>query len=161
MTDALAALSLYVHHKAEGHNQMLLDFAEKWQNNALVMDKWFILQATSPAMGALENVKELMNHSAFSLENPNKVRSLIGAFASNNMLHFHHTSGKGYEFLADQVIALNKLNPQVASRMASVFNTWKKLNKIRQERIEKQLLRIKNTENLSPDVFEIVDKALS
>ena len=161
MTDALAALSLYVHHKAEGHNQMLLDFAEKWQNNALVMDKWFILQATSPAMGALENVKELMNHSAFSLENPNKVRSLIGAFAANNMLHFHHTSGKGYEFLADQVIALNKLNPQVASRMASVFNTWKKLNKIRQELIEKQLLRIKNTENLSPDVFEIVDKALS
>jgi aminopeptidase N len=95
------------------------------------------------------------------LENPNKVRSLIGAFAANNMLHFHHISGKGYEFLADQVIALNKLNPQVASRMASVFNSWKKLNKIRQMLIEKQLLRIKNTENLSPDVFEIVDKALS
>lgn len=161
MTDSIVALSLYVHHKTEGHHELLQAFNSKWQDNALVMDKWFIMQATSPAFGALENVKELMNHEAFSLENPNKVRSLIGAFAANNLLHFHQDSGKGYAFLADQVIALNTINPQVASRMVSVFNTWKKFNKSRRELMVEQLKRIRDIDSLSPDVFEIVDKALA
>ncbi len=161
MTDSISALSFYVHNQAEGYNELLVDFYEKWQDNALVMDKWFILQATSPAFGTLDNVVELMQHKAFSIENPNKVRSLIGAFSSSNLLHFHQDSGKGYEFLANQVIALNKINPQVASRMVSIFNTWKKFDKPRRELMSQQLTRIKNSEDLSPDVFEIVDKALS
>ena len=161
MTDCISALSLYVHHQAEGYNDLLMDFFNKWHDNALVMDKWFIIQATSPAFGTLDKVYELMQHSAFSLENPNKVRSLIGAFASGNLLHFHHESGKGYEFLADQVIALNKINPQVASRMVSIFNTWKKFDKNRRELLSQQLMKIKDSADLSPDVFEIVDKALS
>ena len=161
MTDAYIALMLYVHHKAKGHNELLMAFYDKWQDNALVLDKWFILQATSPAFGTLDAVKNLLEHEAFSLENPNKVRSLIGAFCSSNILHFHQDSGEGYQFLADQVIALNKLNPQVASRMVSIFNTWKKFNKSRRELMSQQLKRIRDSEDLSPDVFEIVDKALS
>ncbi len=125
------------------------------------MDKWFILQATSPSSDTLNNVFKLMKHKAFSLENPNKVRSLIGSFCSANLLQFHQDSGEGYAFLADQVIALNKINPQVASRMVSLFNTWRKFNKSSRKLIEKHLKRIHKTEDLSPDVFEIVDKALS
>ncbi|MCF6319190.1 MAG: aminopeptidase N [Proteobacteria bacterium] len=161
MTDSISALSFYVHSQAEGFNDLLMDFYEKWHDNALVMDKWFTIQATSPAFGTLDNVIELMRHNSFSIENPNKVRSLIGAFSSSNILHFHQNSGKGYEFLADQVIALNKINPQIASRMVSTFNTWDKFDQPRRELMSQQLQRIKNTEDLSPDVFEIVDKALS
>ncbi|MFK8010771.1 MAG: aminopeptidase N [Marinicellaceae bacterium] len=161
MTDSITALSYYVHKKSEGYNELLLDFYEKWFDNALVMDKWFTLQATSPAFGTLDRVKELMDHPAFSIENPNKVRSLIGAFAANNLLHFHQKSGEGYEFLADQVITLNKLNPQVASRMVSVFNTWKKFDKASRQLMQKQLERIQQTDNLSADVSEIVGKALN
>jgi len=161
MTDAMAALSLYVHNKSDGYNELLMEYYEKWYDNALVMDKWFTLQATSPAFGTLDNVIELMDHSSFSIENPNKVRSLIGAFCANNLLHFHQASGKGYEFLADQVITLNKLNPQVASRMISIFNTWKKFDKSRRQLMEQQLKRIQQSGELSPDVSEIVDKALN
>jgi aminopeptidase N len=161
MTDAYVALMLYVHNKSEGYSEMLTGFYNKWKDNALVLDKWFILQATSPAVGTLDEVKKLMEHETFSMENPNKVRSLIGAFSSSNILHFHQESGEGYKFLADQVITLNKLNPQVASRMVSLFNTWKKFNRNRRELMSQQLERIRNTDDLSPDVFEIVDKALS
>jgi len=161
MTDSLYALTLYVHHKAEGYHELLMSFYTQWQDNALVIDKWFILQATSPAFGTLDNVNELLNHSAFSLENPNKVRSLIGAFASNNLLHFHQLSGKGYQFLTKHVIALNKINPQIASRMVSIFNTWNILDKKRRELILSELKQIRETPNLSPDVFEIVEKSLN
>ncbi|MBL4661344.1 MAG: aminopeptidase N [Alcanivoracaceae bacterium] len=161
MTDSFHALAIYVHHSAEGHNDMLMAFYDKWQGSALVLDKWFSLQATSPAFGTLDNVIRLLNHESFSLENPNKVRSLIGAFAAANLLHFHQNSGKGYTFLADQVIALNKFNPQIASRMVSYFNNWKKFDKPRRELIQQQLKRIHGTKSLSSDVFEIVDKALS
>jgi len=161
MTDSFAALALFVHNKSDGYNELLMEFYEKWYDNALVMDKWFALQATSPAFGTLDNVIELMDHASFSIENPNKVRSLIGSFASNNILHFHQVSGKGYEFLADQVLVLNKLNPQVASRMVSIFNTWKKFDKPRRELMQQQLTRIHQSDGLSPDVFEIVDKALN
>ena len=161
MTDSISALTLYVHNEAQGYQDLLHSFYEKWQDNALVMDKWFILQATSPSSDTLNNVFKLMKHKAFSLENPNKVRSLIGSFCSANLLQFHQDSGEGYAFLADQVIALNKINPQVASRMVSLFNTWRKFNKSSRKLIEKHLKRIHKTEDLSPDVFEIVDKALS
>ena len=158
MTDSLVALSLYVHHQADGYQDLLHDFFEKWQNNALVMDKWFIVQATSPATDTLQNVKQLMEHRLFSLENPNKVRSLVGAFSSNNLVGFN--TEEGYKFLADQVLALNSLNPQMASRMVSIFNTWKKLDKSLRELIKPELQRIHTSKDLSPDVFEIVDKAL-
>lgn len=161
MTDAFYALMNCVHHSAEGYQELLAAFYEQWQDSALVMDKWFSLQATSPAYGTLDNVIKLLDHTRFSLENPNKVRSLIGAFASNNLLHFHQISGLGYKFLADQVIKLNQLNPQIASRMVSYFNNWRKFDENRREMIQKQLIRIKDSDNLSPDVYEIVSKALN
>ncbi len=158
MTDSISALSLYVHNQAEGYQDLLKDFFEKWQNNALVMDKWFIVQATSPAENTLNNVKQLMKHPLFNLENPNKVRSLIGAFSSNNLIGFN--TQEGYQFLADQVLVLNSLNPQMASRMVSIFNSWKKLDKSLRVLVKPELKRIHSSKNLSPDVFEIVDKAL-
>ena len=158
MTDSISALSFYVHHQAEGYHNLLQDFFEKWQNNALVMDKWFIVQATSPAENTLNIVKQLMEHHLFSLENPNKVRSLVGAFSSNNLIGFN--TQEGYQFLADQVLVLNRLNPQMASRMVSIFNTWKKLDKPLRDLVKPELKRIHASKDLSPDVFEIVDKAL-
>ncbi len=158
MTDSISALSLYVHNQAEGYQELLQDFFDKWQDNALVMDKWFTVQATSPAENTLNNVKQLMEHHLFSLENPNKVRSLIGAFSSNNLVGFN--SQEGYQFLADQVLALNSLNPQMASRMVSIFNSWKKLDKSLRTLVKLELKRIHSSKDLSPDVFEIVDKAL-
>ncbi len=161
MTDAFYALMNCFHHNAQGCHELLEAFYNQWQDSALVIDKWFSLQATSPAHGTLNNVIKLLEHKQFSLENPNKVRSLIGAFASNNLLHFHQISGLGYQFLADQVIKLNQLNPQIASRMVSYFNNWRKFDEQRRQMIQQQLLRIKDSENLSPDVFEIVSKALN
>jgi aminopeptidase N len=99
-----------------------------------------------------------MEHHLFSLENPNKVRSLVGAFSSNNLIGFN--TEEGYQFLADQVLALNSLNPQMASRMVSIFNSWKKLDKSLRDLIKPELKRIHTSEGLSPDVFEIVNKAL-
>lgn len=161
MTDSITALTLYVHHQSEGYGDLLSAFYDKWKNNALVMDKWFSLQATSPAPDTLNKVIELMDHEGFSLENPNKVRALIAAFTAGNLLHFHQTSGKGYEFLADQVIVLDKFNPQIASRMVSYFNNWKIFDNSLQKIMKQQLNRIHKIENLSPDVSEIVDKALN
>ncbi len=161
MTDAISAITMFVHHESDDSQELLNDFYSNWKDNALVMDKWFITQATSPANSALENVKELMNHECFSLTNPNKVRSLIGAFGSANLTNFHRLDGLGYEFLADQVIALNVLNPQVASRMVSLFNSWKQFAKANRKLMKKQLVRIFETEKLSPDVFEIVEKTLA
>ena len=161
MTDAITALTLYVHNKGKGYKKLLLEFYQKWQDNALVLDKWFIMQATSPALGTLDNVMDLMQHSSFSIENPNKVRSLIGAFSSSNLVHFHLDNGSGYKFLANQVIALNNINPQIASRMVSLFNSWKKFDKKRRKLMKKQLVRIQKSKKLSPDVSEIVNKALN
>ncbi|VAW42570.1 Membrane alanine aminopeptidase N, partial [hydrothermal vent metagenome] len=159
MTDSLSALTLYVHHQTEGFELLLMDFYDKWQDNALVMNKWFTLQATSPAPNTLNNVIELMQDAAFSMENPNNIRALIGTFSTNN-LQFNQGSGKGYKFVADQVITLNTTNPQMASRIVSAFNSWKTFNKPRQKLMQQQLQRILDIDNISPDVFEIVNKAL-
>lgn len=161
MTDSITALSLYVHHQTEDYGDMLSVFYNKWKDNALVMDKWFSLQATSPAPDTLNKVKELMEHEGFSMQNPNKVRALIAAFTAGNLLHFHQASGKGYEFLADQVIVLDKFNPQIASRLVSYFNNWKIFDDSLQKMMKQQLNRIHKIQNLSPDVFEIVSKAIN
>ena len=119
------------------------------------MDKWLIIQATSRRRDTLDDVKRLMTHPVFSMKNPNKVRSLVGAFCSMNHVRFHDLSGLGYEFLADRIIELNTINPQIGARMVSPFTTWKKYDGERQHMIRDQLERIVNTENLSGDIFEI------
>ena len=160
MTDQIATLGCIVNSHYLEKNDCIDAFYQQCQNEALVVDKWFVLQSTSPVLGDLDKILELMGHRAFDLKNPNRVRSLIGAFSQSNLLQFHVDDGKGYEFLADQVIALNTINPQVASRMLGAFTHWRRYNEHRQNIMQAQLKRIINSENISKDVYEIANKSL-
>ncbi len=164
MTDVAAALRLMVNSEIKGAAELstnaLADFYQKWQHEALVVDQWFSVQATSVLPGTLARVKELMQHPAFDIKNPNKVRALIGAFCGQNALHFHDISGAGYEFLADRILQLNTLNPQIASRLLTPLTRWKKYNPTRQALMRAQLERIAADMTLSKDVYEVVVKSL-
>ena len=160
MTDTLAALRGLVWADAEAADEALSRFDDQWKDDPLVMDKWFTIQAAKPETDTVGRVLALMDHEAFSLTNPNKVRSLIGVFALANPTGFHAADGSGYRFHADQVIALNALNPQVAARMVTAFNAWSRYDENRQNLMKCELERISNTGGLSKDVFEIVSKAL-
>lgn len=160
MTDQLAAFRALVHSNRTEKQQLIDDFYQKWSDEALVVDQWFMVQATAPQPDTLNQVKRLMQHAAFEMTNPNKIRSLIGAFCNNNPVNFHRDNGEGYQFLADQIIELNKLNPQVASRMATLMTRWANYDEQRAQKIKDQLARIQQ-EQLSPDVYEVVTKALN
>ncbi|GAB6140416.1 aminopeptidase N [Methylosoma difficile] len=160
MTDQLAALAVIVNNQHPFKQGCLTAFYQQWENEALVIDKWFALQASSPSPDAFATVKTLLAHPAFSLTTPNRVRSLIGAFSQGNPLHFHAADGQGYAFLAEQIIALNTLNPQVASRMVSALTSWRRHDTNRQLLMKKQLERIMATENISKDVYEVASKSL-
>ena len=159
-TDKITALTLLVHHQVAGYQQLLDDYYDNWKYNALMVNKWLSIQATAPHEGALSHVKELMNHECFSMKNPNAVRSLVGAFCAANITQFHANDGSGYEFLAEQVLALDKLNPQVASRMVSLFNDYKQYKPSTQTAMFDSIQRIHSTGELSANVFEIVEKAI-
>ncbi|MEY3287980.1 MAG: hypothetical protein RLZZ419_222 [Pseudomonadota bacterium] len=161
MTDQMAALAVIVNSAHPVKQKCLSNFYQQWQAEALVIDKWFALQASSPTADTFTTVQALMQHPAFDLKNPNRVRSLIGAFSQANPLHFHAANGQGYQFLADQIIALNTLNPQVASRMLSALTTWRRYDPSRQALIKTQLERIMTTENVSKDVYEVASKSLA
>ena len=161
MTDQMAALTAIVYNDHAVKADSLAAFYQQWQNEALVVDKWFTLQASSPAPDTFENIQNLMQHPAFDLKNPNRVRSLIGAFSQNNHIHFHAANGQGYEFLANQIIALNTLNPQVASRMLNALTSWRRFDNARQDLMKAQLERIINTPDISKDVYEIASKSLA
>ena len=164
MTEVAAALRMIVNcdlASAESvRESVLADFYSKWSHEALVVDQWFTIQATSVLPGALDRVKALLGHAAFDIKNPNKVRSVIAAFCGQNPLHFHDASGAGYEFLGDRIIELNKLNPQIASRLLTPLTRWKKYDESRQALMRAQLQRIANEEGLSKDVTEVVLKSL-
>ena len=160
MTDTLAALKSLVHAGADGAQQELEKFEEQWRHDALVLDKWFTLQATNPAADTLQRVEGLREHPSFKLTNPNKVRALLGSFAMSNPTGFHHQDGDGYRWLARQIRELDKLNPQVAARMAMAFNRWKRFNKDRQILMKRELEGLMGSAALSPDLYEIVSNAL-
>jgi len=159
MTDSIAALAQLTHMQSAQTQQALDEFEQRWSNDTLVMDKWFIVQATSQHDKVLENVKTLMAHPCFDLKNPNKVRSLIGSFAGMNLKAFHNANGLGYQFVMDQILTLDKFNPQIAARMVKIFSRWRRYDKTRQKLMKAELERAAE-ENLSPDVFEIVSKSL-
>ena len=163
MTDQLAALRCLVNSSSEAatelKQQALADFYQQWSHEPLVVDQWFAVQASCQLPDGLSRVKLLLEHPDFEIKNPNKVRSLIGAFCGQNHIGFHDASGSGYEFLADQVIVLDKINPQIASRLLTPLTRWKKFDASRQRLMQIQLQRIKATENLSKDVFEVVQKS--
>ncbi len=161
MTDQVSALSAVVNSRSPLKTELLESFYRQWQGEALVIDKWFALQATSCMPDTMVRVQELLRHPAFDLGNPNRVRSLVGAFSQQNQLHFHAGDGSGYRFLTDQVIALNGLNPQVAARMASALTQWRRYDAARQQLMKAQLQRIVDCENISKDVFEVASKSLA
>ena len=162
MTDAMAALEILSHIDAPARNDALAEFHDKWREDAIVIDKWLALQATSSLPGALDDVQALLTHEAFSIRIPNKVRALIGAFCNANQVRFHAADGSGYDFLADRVLELDALNPQVAARLLGPLGPWRKFDSGRQQKMKGQLQRILDSEQtLSPDVFEIASKSLA
>ena len=161
MTDRMAALAAVNDLDVPERREMLDDFAARFEKEPIVLDKWLALEAMSARPGTLARVEELMEHPAFSIKNPNKVRSLIGAFASGNPVQFHAKDGSGYRFLADRVIELDRLNPQTAARMAAPLRRWRKFDAARQGRMRTELERILGTEKLSRDVYEIASKSLA
>ena len=164
MTDVDAALRLLVNSRypqADSlRSQALADFYARWKHESLVVNQWFTVQAIASRPGTLQQVKTLMHHEAFDMRNPNKVRSLISAFCSANAINFHDASGDAYAFLADQVMALNLANPQIASRLLTPLTRWKKYGAARQVLMKAQLERIAAQPALSKDVFEVVSKSL-
>lgn len=164
MTDRQAALSALIQSNAVAAQACLERFESDWTHDALVMDKWFMLQATAPVSDTehpVARIRRLMQHSAFSIRNPNKVRSLISAFCHQNPSCFHALDGSGYDFWAEQVIALNGINPQVAARLARAMDRWTRFSSTRQQQMLAALNRVAATADLSPDVHEVVSKALS
>ena len=160
MTDKIAALSALVSVPSTERDQALNTFHTDANGQALVLNKWFSIQATASYDQVLQDVMKLKQHPDFTVNNPNRARSLLSAFGSMNHYYFHDRTGAGYKFMADCILELDKINPQVSARMMSVFAQWKKFDADRQKLMEEQLQRIKHTEHLSPDTFEIVSRYL-
>ena len=160
MSDQIGALAALSNTDSPERSEALAAFYVRWRHEALVVDKWLSLQATSRLPDTLAVVRELMDHEAFNLRNPNKVRALIGAFSQANPAHFHAADGSGYTFLADQILALNAFNPQIAARLTSAFTRWRQYDLVRQTEMQRQLERIVTAPGLSPDVYEIAAKSL-
>jgi len=160
MTDVVGALGVLTHIDCPERDTAFNEFEKKWNHNTVVMDKWFTLQAISNLPGTLQKVRELTGHPAYDGKNPNKIRALISAFSRFNQLNFHSADGSGYEFITEQVLKLDPLNPQTAARLVSVFNNWKKFEENNKIKMKDQLKHIVKTPKLSGDVFEIVSKAL-
>jgi aminopeptidase N len=161
MTDRMAALATLSLHDVPERERALADFYARFAADSLVVDKWFTLQAMIPETKTLDRVRTLTGHIAFSLGNPNRVRALIGAFAQGNATQFNRADGAGYDFVADAVLALDPKNPQISARLTTAFRTWHTLEAGRRAKAESALRRIKAAPNLSRDVSDIVERALT
>jgi aminopeptidase N len=160
MTDRMAALGALANSNAAGRAAALERFYADWKGEALVVDKWLAVQATSRRADTLDRVKALLGHEAFDLRNPNKVYALIRSFCANHV-RFHAADGAGYAFAADRVLELDPLNPQIAARLARGFDRWSKFDTGRQAHARVALERIRGAPALSRDVAEVVTKALT
>ncbi|WP_322402962.1 aminopeptidase N [Massilia luteola] len=160
MTDRVAALAALVHARAPAAADALQRFYDEFQGEALVVDKWFAMQAAAPTTN-VNRVRELMTHTAFTLRNPNRARSLVSTFCAGNPVGFHAPDGGGYAFWAEQVIALDALNPQVASRLARVMDRWRRFTPDLQAHMKRALQQVAGQAKLSNDVREVVSKALA
>ena len=161
MTESISGLSVLAELGGREGAAALAAFHERWKGEALVLDKWFGIQARTPTEGTLERVKSLVDHPSYDRRNPNRVYSLIGAFASGNPVQFHQAGGAGYRFLADQVLATDRLNPQVAARLLGPLGSWRRYDKDRRDLMRQELERIVAEPGLSRDVFEIASKSLA
>ena len=164
MTDVDAALRALVNaadEKAlEPKEKALTEFYNKWVHEPLVLDQWFSIQAVCPLPGTLEKVTALLGHEAYDTKVPNRVRALVAAFASQNTINFHHSSGDGYRFLADQVIRMDPSNPLLAARILGPLSRWRKYDEARQRLMRGELERILSVDDLSKDVYEIASKSV-
>ena len=160
MTDRQGALSTLASSDAPERVTALDAFYQRYRRDPLVIDKWFSTQALSTRADTAEAVEALAKHPDFTLANPNRVRSLAGAFSANQRA-FHHPSGRGYAFLADTVIELDKLNPQTAARLVPPFGRWRRFDEKRAALMRAALERIVATPGLSKDVFEQASKSLA
>jgi aminopeptidase N len=161
MTDRMAALGTLSLHDVPERKAAFDDFYQRYSDDPLIIDKWFSLQAMTPDPATLDRVRALTAHPAFSMANPNRVRSLIGAFAQGNPTQFNRLDGAGYEFMADRILALDPNNPQVASRMTTAFKSWRMLESGRRARAKAALQRIADAPKLSRDVHDIAQRALA
>jgi len=161
MTEAVGALGALADTVSSERDDLYARFEERWRDEPLVLDKWFALEATSRRAGTLARVRSLLGHPRFNVRNPNRVRSLVGAFALRNFARFHAADGSGYAFVADQVLSLDPMNPQLAARIAGAFELWKRFDEPRRGRASIELKRIAAAPALSPDVTEIVTRSLA
>ena len=160
MTDRICALDLIANSPMPERLDVLRNFYEQWQKEPLVINKWLAVQARSQLPGTLKEVRKLLEHPAFNIENPNNVRAVIGTFAMRNPLHFHDENGEGYEFFTDQILKIDQFNSQIAARLLPAMTRWKKFDMHRQMLMKKQLERIVNEAVISSDVYEVVSKLL-
>ncbi len=158
MTDRLAAFAAVVNSSVEQRQEIVADFYMQWRHHPLLLDKWFSVQVLTHRVDTFSAVKQLLQHDDFVLSNPNRVRALLGAFCQN-MAAFHQADGSGYRLLVEQIVLLDKRNPQIAARLAGPLTRWKRLEKGRRDLLQQELLHLQQLE-LSRDLSEIVSKSL-
>lgn len=163
MSDRMAGLTILVHrfNGSKEALEALADFEKRYQNDPLVMDKWFTVQATVAGTKTLDHVRELMKHPLFSLDNPNRTRALIASFAAANQTGFNRIDGEGYKFLADIILNVDKENPQLAARLLTITRSWRQLEPTRRAKLQAELMRISQQAKLSTDVADIVHRTLA
>jgi aminopeptidase N len=161
MTDQYAALSILSNMPCIERKEILEYFYKQWKQEPLVIDKWFSIWARSFLPGALEEIKRLLKHSDFNIKNPNRARALLQVFAMNNPLVFHAKSGEGYRLLTEQILILDKINPNVAASLVGSFAKWRRFDQARQAVMKEQLERILKEPELSQNVYELVSKSLA
>ncbi|QXO18765.1 aminopeptidase N [Vibrio ostreae] len=160
MTDTMAAMAAANSAGLMCRETLMADYSAKWKHDGLVMDKWFALQGCNPADNALDVIKATMSHEAFSMKNPNRIRSLIGSFLNMNPVRFHAKSGEGYRFAGEILREMNSSNPQVASRLIDPLLKFRRYDEERQALIKAELEGLKAMDNLARDLYEKVTKAL-
>ena len=160
MTDQIAGFRVLVHNDTSQRRHVTEAFYRQWKQEHLVIDKWFTIQAMAVLDDTIDSVRGLFNHPDFDLKNPNRVRALLGAFCSANPVCFHDVSGAGYRLLGEYVERLNELNPQIAARLLSPMTRWHRFGAEAQAMMKAELERLSRLPQLSPDVYELVNKSL-
>jgi aminopeptidase N len=160
MTDMISALACLVNVEGADRSEALARFYARFEHEALVVDKWFSVQASSHRATTLDEVVALMSHPAFNLQNPNRARALIDSFASGNPYRFHAADGRGYSFLREQVARIDRFNGQVAARMVAPLTRFARVEPARRVLMLRELATLRGLPDLSKDLSEQVDKAL-
>jgi aminopeptidase N len=159
MSDRMCALVGLAAHVCPQRDAALEDFLNRFREHPLVVDKWLAVQASSAAEDTLGRVQSLLEHDAFSRRNPNKVRSLVRTFGANQLI-FHQEDGAGYALMGQEIATIDAMNPQVASRLAGSFSTWRRFDDARQQKMQKELQALAKRDGLSKDTLEIVQRSL-